>query len=65
MTDIADADTRQLADLGYTAEFHRDMSLLANFSLRFTYLSPVGGVLGIYSAFAGDTVRSTVDASER
>jgi amino acid transporter len=40
----ADPDARQLADLGYTSEFHRDMSLWANFSLGFTYLSPVVGV---------------------
>lgn len=45
----ADVDARQLADLGYTSEFRRDMSLWANFSLGFTYLSPV---VGIYTLFA-------------
>ncbi|MEU5884337.1 amino acid permease [Spirillospora sp. NPDC047279] len=44
-----DTDARQLADLGYTSEFRRDMSLWANFSLGFTYLSPV---VGIYTLFA-------------
>lgn len=48
-TTPADSDARQLADLGYTSEFHRDMSLWANFSLGFTYLSPV---VGIYTLFA-------------
>ncbi|WP_327583714.1 amino acid permease [Nonomuraea sp. NBC_00507] len=43
------ADDARLADLGYTSEFRRDMSLWANFSLGFTYLSPV---VGIYTLFA-------------
>ena len=46
---MSDADSQQLADLGYTSEFRRDMSLWANFSLGFTYLSPV---VGIYTLFA-------------
>ncbi len=46
---ISDTDTQQLAALGYTSEFRRDMSLWANFSLGFTYLSPV---VGIYTLFA-------------
>ncbi|TWP48170.1 amino acid permease [Lentzea tibetensis] len=40
MTATASAEDR-LADLGYTSEFKRDMSPWANFSLGFTYLSPV------------------------
>ncbi|MFF5987279.1 APC family permease [Prauserella flavalba] len=43
------SDAQQLAALGYTSEFRRDMSLWANFSLGFTYLSPV---VGIYTLFA-------------
>jgi hypothetical protein len=35
-----DEDAARLAALGYTSEFKRDMSLWANFSLGFTYLSP-------------------------
>src|SRR3954447_3376572 len=43
-----DSDDAHLAALGYTSEFKRDMSLWANFSLGFTYLSPV---VGIYTLF--------------
>ncbi|MFG2562852.1 APC family permease [Streptomyces sp. NPDC048496] len=44
-----DADAQRLAALGYESEFKRDMSLWANFSLGFTYLSPV---VGVYTLFA-------------
>jgi amino acid transporter len=44
-----DEDTAQLAALGYTSQFKRKMSLWANVSLGFTYLSPV---VGVYSLFA-------------
>ncbi len=42
-------DAAHLHALGYSSEFKRDMSPWANFSLGFTYLSPV---VGIYSLFA-------------
>ncbi len=42
-------DDDHLASLGYTSEFRREMSPWANFSLGFTYLSPV---VGIYTVFA-------------
>jgi len=42
-------DDAQLASLGYTSDFKRSMSLWSNFSLGFTYLSPV---VGVYSLFA-------------
>lgn len=45
----AAADAEQLAKLGYTSQFNREMNLWENFSLGFTYLSPV---VGIYSLFA-------------
>jgi amino acid transporter len=45
---IAD-DNAQLRQLGYEATFERSMSLWANFSLGFTYLSPV---VGVYTLFA-------------
>lgn len=45
----ASADAGQLAKLGYTSQFNREMNLRENFSLGFTYLSPV---VGIYSLFA-------------
>ena len=44
-----DADAAQLRALGYTSKFDRTMSELENFSLGFTYLSPV---VGVYSLFA-------------
>ncbi|GAB3790429.1 APC family permease [Nocardioides ungokensis] len=42
-------DDAHLAALGYTSDFKRDMNLWGNFSLGFTYLSPV---VGVYSLFA-------------
>ncbi|GGJ62642.1 APC family permease [Streptomyces brasiliensis] len=47
--DPVDSDAAHLASLGYESEFKRDMSPWANFSLGFTYLSPV---VGVYSLFA-------------
>jgi len=44
-----EADAAQLKALGYTSKFDRTMSELENFSLGFTYLSPV---IGVYSLFA-------------
>jgi amino acid transporter len=44
-----DADAAQLKALGYSSNFERSMSELENFSLGFTYLSPV---VGVYSLFA-------------
>jgi amino acid transporter len=45
----ADSDAAQLQALGYTSKFDRTMTELENFSLGFTYLSPV---VGVYSLFA-------------
>ena len=47
--EAAHPDAAQLAALGYESEFRRDMSPWANFSLGFTYLSPV---VGVYTLFA-------------
>ncbi len=44
-----DEDHAQLKALGFQSDFRRDMSPWANFSLGFTYLSPV---VGIYTVFA-------------
>src|SRR4029078_862688 len=44
-----DSDAAQLASLGYESEFRRDMSPWANFSLGFTYLSPVVGVDSLFA----------------
>lgn len=43
------ADDDHLASLGYSSDFKRTMNLWENFSLGFTYLSPV---VGVYSLFA-------------
>ncbi len=45
----SDADSAQLQSLGYSSKFDRTMSLWQNFSLGFTYLSPV---VGVYTVFA-------------
>jgi amino acid transporter len=42
-------DAAHLQSLGYASEFKREMSPWANFSLGFTYLSPV---VGVYTLFA-------------
>jgi amino acid transporter len=46
---LQDDDARQLEALGYTSSFDRAMNKWENFSLGFTYLSPV---VGVYSVFA-------------
>jgi amino acid transporter len=46
-------DNEQLRRLGYEAKFDRSMGLWANFSLGFTYLSPV---VGVYTLFASSMV---------
>ena len=38
---VPDDEAARLEALGYTSEFKREMSMWANFSLGFTYLSPV------------------------
>lgn len=48
-SELPDRDAAHLASLGYESEFRRDMSPWANFSLGFTYLSPV---VGVYTLFA-------------
>ena len=45
-----DQDAEQLRALGYESKFDRTMSKWENFSLGFTYLSPV---VGVYTIFAG------------
>jgi amino acid transporter len=45
-----DRDAEQLKALGYVSNFDRTMSKWENFSLGFTYLSPV---VGVYTIFAG------------
>jgi len=45
----AEQDAQQLKALGYTSHFDRTMSVWENFSLGFTYLSPVVGVYTLFS----------------
>jgi amino acid transporter len=45
-----DQDAAQLKALGYTSKFDRTMSKWENFSLGFTYLSPVVGVYTIFTS---------------
>ncbi|HEY4040166.1 MAG TPA: amino acid permease [Burkholderiaceae bacterium] len=47
-TRATDRDAEQLKALGYTSHFDRTMSVWENFSLGFTYLSPV---VGVYTLF--------------
>jgi amino acid transporter len=49
-TGAGDRDAEQLKALGYVSHFDRTMSKWENFSLGFTYLSPV---VGVYTIFAG------------
>jgi amino acid transporter len=46
---MSNSDSEQLRALGYSSEFERTMTFWQNFSLGFTYLSPV---VGVYSVFA-------------
>jgi amino acid transporter len=48
MTEKLQTDDEQLKKLGYTSHFDRTMSEWENFSLGFTYLSPVVGVYTIF-----------------
>ena len=45
----SNSDADRLKELGYSSTFERSMTLWENFSLGFTYLSPV---VGVYSVFA-------------
>src|SRR3954463_3896901 len=47
-SDHYEADDARLASLGYQPQLHRVLGLFSNFSVAFTYLSPM---VGIYSLF--------------
>ena len=49
-TKSIDQDAEQLKSLGYVSHFDRSMSKWENFSLGFTYLSPVVGVYTIFTS---------------
>jgi amino acid transporter len=50
---IADDDDARLASLGYNPQLNRVLGLFSNFSVAFTYLSPVVGVFSLFTLGAG------------
>ena len=50
---ISDDDDARLASLGYTPQLSRVLGLFSNFSVAFTYLSPVVGVFSLFTLGAG------------
>src|SRR5689334_9581672 len=47
-TAITDDDDARLASLGYTPQLRRVLGLFSNFSVAFTYLSPIVGVFSLF-----------------
>jgi amino acid transporter len=45
---ITDDDDARLASLGYTPQLRRVLGLFSNFSVAFTYLSPIVGVFSLF-----------------
>lgn len=43
-----DEDDTRLAHLGYRPQLNRVLGLFANFSVAFTYLSPMVGILSLF-----------------
>jgi amino acid transporter len=50
---ITDDDDARLASLGYTPQLRRVLGLFSNFSVAFTYLSPIVGVFSLFVLGAG------------
>jgi amino acid transporter len=50
---ITDDDDARLASLGYRPQLNRVLGLFANFSVAFTYLSPIVGVYSLFTLGAG------------
>jgi amino acid transporter len=50
---ITDDDDARLASLGYNPQLNRVLGLFSNFSVAFTYLSPVVGVFSLFTLGAG------------
>ena len=50
---ITDDDDARLASLGYTPQLNRVLGLFSNFSVAFTYLSPIVGVFSLFTFGAG------------
>lgn len=52
-TAITDDDDARLASLGYNPQLNRVLGLFSNFSVAFTYRSPVVGVFSLFTLGAG------------
>jgi hypothetical protein len=50
---ISDDDDARLASLGYNPQLNRVLGLFSNFSVAFTYLSPIVGVFSLFTFGAG------------
>src|ERR1700742_3562870 len=50
---ITDDDDARLASLGYNPQLNRVLGLFSNFSVAFTYLSPIVGVFSLITIGAG------------
>jgi amino acid transporter len=50
---ITDDDDARLASLGYNPQLNRVLGLFSNFSVAFTYLSPIVGVFSLFTFGAG------------
>src|SRR5246127_3912563 len=48
-----DDDDARLASLGYSPQLNRVLGLFSNFSVAFTYLSPIVGVYSLFALGAG------------
>ena len=53
MSATTDDDDARLASLGYKPQLNRVLGLFSNFSVAFTYLSPIVGVFSLFTLGAG------------
>ena len=49
MTDVTDADTERLHELGYAQELHRGMGTFSNFAISFSIISILAGAITTFS----------------
>ena len=54
-----DVDDSRLASLGYQPQLRRVLGLFANFSVAFTYLSPMVGIFSLFLLGLGPGARPT------
>ena len=53
------SDDARLESLGYQPQLHRVLGLFANFSVAFTYLSPMVGIYSLFVLGSAPRVRRT------